>query len=235
MMAYSLILLAAGSGKRMKLGYNKMFYKIEGKEIIYYTLKNFLKDEMLNDIVLVISEEDREYIKNMLLEFHEHLPKIKIAYGGKERQDSVYNGLKMIEGNNEIVVVHDGARPFFTLDVIHKSIKKASEFGIAIVGTKVIDTLKKVENEKILGTVDRNNLWAVQTPQTVKHELLQEVHSLAKECGFYGTDEAVLIEKYTDITPIIVEGSYDNVKITTKEQLELAKFLVNKYFKEGVN
>ncbi len=231
MKTYSLILLAAGMGKRTGLEYNKMFYKINNNEIIYYTLKAFLKDENLNDIVLVISESEREQFKKILFKFHEHLDKIKVAYGGKERQDSVYNGLKMIDESSEIILVHDGARPFITVETVRKAVLDVEKYGFSVVGTKVIDTIKKIENGKIVETVDRTNLWAVQTPQGAKTSILKEVHELAKEDNFYATDEAGLIERYMDIKPSIVEGSYDNIKITTNEHLDYAEMLVEKYFK----
>ena len=214
------VIVAAGTGSRMNMGINKQFIKLEGKEIIYYTIEKFYKNENIDDIVVVVKEEEAEFFRKEILDKY-NFKNIKLAYGGKERQDSVYNGLKSLDKECNIVLIHDGARPFVSNKIINKSIEEAKENKAIVVGVPVKDTIKVIDNDKnIIDTPNRNILWAVQTPQTFDYNLLIKSYEDAFKDGFYGTDDAMLVERI-GYKVKMVEGSYNNIKITTQEDLGL--------------
>lgn len=214
------VIVAAGTGSRMNMGINKQFIKLEGKEIIYYTIEKFYRNENIEDIVVVVKEEEAEFFRKEILDKY-NFKNIKIAYGGKERQDSVYNGLKSLDKNCNIVLIHDGARPFVSDKIINKSIEEAKENKAVVVGVPVKDTIKVIDNDNnIVDTPNRSLLWAVQTPQTFDYNLLIKSYEDAFKENFYGTDDAMLVERI-GYKVKMVEGSYNNIKITTQEDLNL--------------
>ena len=214
------VIVAAGTGTRMNMGINKQFIKLEGKEIIYYTIEKFYKNKNIEDIVVVVKEEEAEFFRKKILDKY-NFKNIKIAYGGKERQDSVYNGLKSLDKNCDIVLIHDGARPFVSDKIINKSIEEAKENKAVVVGVQVKDTIKVIDNDNnIVDTPNRSLLWAVQTPQTFDYNLLIKSYEDAFKDNFYGTDDAMLVERI-GYKVKMVEGSYNNIKITTQEDLNL--------------
>lgn len=214
------VIVAAGTGSRMNMGINKQFIKLEGKEIIYYTIEKFYRNENIEDIVVVVKEEEAEFFRKEILDKY-NFKNIKIAYGGKERQDSVYNGLKSLDKNCNIVLIHDGARPFVSDKIINKSIEEARENKAIVVGVPVKDTIKVIDNDNnIVDTPNRSLLWAVQTPQTFEYNLLIKSYEDAFKENFYGTDDAMLVERI-GYKVKMVEGSYNNIKITTQEDLNL--------------
>lgn len=214
----SVIIVAGGSGSRMNMNINKQFIKINEKEVIAHTIDKFYKNEYIDEIILVVKEDEIDYFKENIIKKYGYKD-IKIALGGKERQDSVYNGLKIVDKNCDMILVHDGARPFVSKEIIKKAVtetKKAS-----VVGVRVKDTIKVVSNNEIINTPNRNTLWAIQTPQTFKYDLLKMAYEKAYEENFYGTDDSSLVENLGEKVNII-EGSYENIKITTKEDLNMA-------------
>lgn len=214
------VIVAAGTGTRMNMGINKQFIKLEGKEIIYYTIEKFYRNENIEDIVVVVKEEEAEFFRKEILDKY-NFKNIKIAYGGKERQDSVYNGLKSLDKNCNIVLIHDGARPFVSDKIINKSIEEAKENKAVVVGVPVKDTIKVIDHDNnIVDTPNRSLLWAVQTPQTFDYNLLIKSYEDAFKDNFYGTDDAMLVERI-GYKVKMVEGSYNNIKITTQEDLNL--------------
>lgn len=224
-MKYSAILLAAGSGSRMELGYNKILVKIREKPLITLSMKTFLEDVNCTELIIVVNNNDINIIKDLI----QVNDKCKIVSGSYERQYSVYNGLK--HATNEIILVHDGARPFITSTLIKKLVERAKIDGCSIPGVKVKDTIKKVVNDFVQETIPRENLYHIQTPQACKLTLIKDVHEQALKDNYLGTDEASLIEKYTNTKVSIIESSYDNIKITTKDDLLLADILYDEYFK----
>lgn len=224
-MNYTVVLPAAGSGKRMGAEGNKLFLKLRGKPILAHTLEVFQQDEWCEQIILAIKEEERHLIKACLHEYH--LTKVtKLVVGGKERQHSVYEALKAAEGV-ELVLVHDAARPFIQQQVIHKLVEAAAEQGGAVAAVKAKDTMKLVQNGRVEGTIDRETLWAIQTPQAFRYQLLFDAAKQADEQGFVGTDEAMLAER-AGIPVYIVESSYDNQKMTTPEDLVLGELILTR-------
>ncbi|KMJ56763.1 2-C-methyl-D-erythritol 4-phosphate cytidylyltransferase [Bacillus sp. LL01] len=220
-MKYQVIILAAGQGKRMKAGKNKQFIELQGKPVIIHTLNVFEADPDCEQIKLVINDKEKDIFKELLTLFP--IKKVKeIVPGGEERQDSVYNGLNSIT-SADIVLVHDGARPFISHKVIHNLVETASKEGAAIVGVPVKDTIKRVSKESIVEeTVERSSLWSIQTPQAFRYPILKEAHEKAKMENYLGTDEASLVERI-NVPVHIVEGEYENFKLTTPEDLILAK------------
>ena len=221
------VIVAAGSGSRMKRDINKQFIKLDGKEIIAYTIEKFYKSEDIDDIVIVIKENEEKYfIENIINKYG--FDNIKLAYGGKERQDSVYNGIKKLNRNCEIVLIHDGARPFVNEDIIKNSIEEAKENNAVVVGVPVKDTIKVVDSDgNIVDTPNRSLLWSVQTPQSFTYEIITKAYEYAYSNDYYGTDDAMLVE-HIGYNVKMIEGSYDNIKITTEEDLHFGIQILNK-------
>ena len=214
------VIVAAGTGSRMNMGINKQFIKLEGKEIIAYTIEKFYNNSNIEDIVVVVKEDESEFFKKEILDKY-NFKNIKIAYGGKERQDSVYNGLKLLDEKCDVVLIHDGARPFVSDKIIDKSIEEAKEHKAIVVGVPVKDTIKVIDNDKnIVDTPNRSVLWAVQTPQTFDYNILIHAYKDAFKNEFYGTDDAMLVERIGYKVKML-EGSYNNIKITTQEDLNV--------------
>lgn len=214
------VIVAAGTGSRMKMGINKQFIKLEEKEIIAYTIEKFYNNSNIEDIVVVVKEDESEFFKKEILDKY-NFKNIKIAYGGKERQDSVYNGLKLLDKKCDVVLIHDGARPFVSDKIIYNCIEEVKEHKAIVVGVPVKDTIKIIDNDKnIVDTPNRSVLWAVQTPQTFDYNILIDAYKDAFKSGFYGTDDAMLVERI-GYKVKMVEGSYNNIKITTQEDLSV--------------
>lgn len=216
------VIVAAGTGSRMKKDINKQFIKLNDKEIIAHTIDKFYNNKNIDDIVVVIREDEEEYFNENIKDKY-GFTNLKIAYGGKERQDSVFNGIKSLNKECEIVLIHDGARPFVTNDIIKRSIKEASEHNAIVVGVKVKDTIKVVsDNGNIMDTPDRSYLWCVQTPQVFKYDIITKAYEDAYDKDYYGTDDAMLVERI-GYNVKMIEGSYNNIKITTQEDLEFGE------------
>lgn len=220
------VIVAAGTGSRMNMGINKQFIKLEGKEIIAYTIEKFYNNSNIEDIVVVVKEDESEFFKKEILDKY-NFKNIKIAYGGKERQDSVYNGLKLLDKKCHFVLIHDGARPFVSDKIIDNCIKEAKNHKAVVVGVPVKDTIKVIDKDKyIVDTPNRSVLWAVQTPQTFDYNILIDAYKDAFKNGFYGTDDAMLVERI-GYKVKMVEGSYNNIKITTQEDLNIGSQILS--------
>lgn len=215
-MRYEVVLPAAGSGKRMGAGHNKLFLQLADKPILIHTLLVFEQDEACTGIWLAVKDTEREYIQSIITKYN--ITKIKgLPTGGEERQHSVHSCIKAME-DVEIVLVHDAARPFITKPIIAELAETAYKKGAAIAGVRAKDTMKIVRDGIIKETVDRDSLWMIQTPQAFRFGLLAEAEDVAEKIGFLGTDEAMLVERLGHEVHI-VESSYENVKMTTQEDL----------------
>lgn len=200
----------------MGLGYNKMLYELGGQPVVVRTVQKFKADPACRQIIVVTNEV--EEMKLLLTD-------VQLVAGGKERQDSVYQGLLAVA--SATVLVHDGARPFVTQAMIDGLLEAVSTGAAAIVGMPVKDTIKRLgPDAAVLETLKRDELVAVQTPQAAPTRLLLKAHEAARREGFLGTDEASLIERYTDAAVQLVPGSYSNIKLTTPEDLLLAERLL---------
>lgn len=224
-MDYQVIIPAAGSGKRMGAGQNKLLLKLDGRPIINHTLDVFEADPWCSKIILVIQQDEKDIFDKLLTKSVKS-SKIELVFGGSERQYSVYNGLKAA-CNNGIILVHDGARPFVRIETIGRLVEAAAESGAAIAAVPVKDTIKKAVGLEVVETVERSSLWQVQTPQAFRFSVLMDAHNNANEEQFLGTDEASLVERSNH--PVkIVESDYDNIKLTTPEDLYFAEAIMSK-------
>ncbi|MCU9615254.1 2-C-methyl-D-erythritol 4-phosphate cytidylyltransferase [Caldibacillus lycopersici] len=224
-MGYTVVIPAAGIGKRMGAGKNKLLLSINEIPVLVHTLKVFEQDDWCQSIVLAVNDADRKDIHTFISRYS--LKKIKtMVKGGKERQHSVYAGLQSIQ-EETIVLIHDGARPFIKQSHIHQLVEAAKAHGAAILAVPVKDTVKKVENGYVQGTINRDTLWSIQTPQAFSLALIKHAHIMAEQDQFIGTDDASLVERLGEKV-IIVEGDYDNIKITTKEDLYFAQAILSK-------
>lgn len=230
------IVLAAGKGSRMKSEVAKQYIELKGKEVLYYSLKRFQDNDNIDAIILVTRDEDIEYCQNEIVNKYGFTKVIKICTGGKERYNSVYEGLKNIQGiigyNKNIVMIHDGARPFVTDNMINDSIKAANEFGACTVAMPVKDTIKIIDENKFgIETPDRRFLYQIQTPQTFKFDLLFEAYNeMLKQENYNITDDTMLVEQYKGVRSKMVDGAYENIKITTPDDIEIAEKFIEKFF-----
>lgn len=216
----SAIIVSAGNSARMG-GRNKQFIQIDGMPVIARSVKAFHDLDLIDEIVIVTREADIDLIKGLVNDYG--FNKVSnIVAGGETRQLSVYNGVINSSNKSDIVVIHDGARPLVTSKVITETVKTATEFGAAATGVKVKDTVKQVNDfNEIVATPDRKYLRFIQTPQVFKKQLyLEAVNTVENSKDF--TDDCMLIEAYGR-TVCFVDGDYENIKITTPEDVELAE------------
>ncbi|MCT8136407.1 2-C-methyl-D-erythritol 4-phosphate cytidylyltransferase [Anaerobacillus sp. CMMVII] len=218
-MKYSVVIPAAGQGKRMNLKRNKQFLLLENKPVIIHTLEIFQNDDWCEEIIVVANPNEIDEIAQLIHTYG--ITKVKrIANGGAERQHSVYNGLKVVS-KSEIALIHDGARPFVSEDLIHKLVEETEKSEAAILAVPIKDTVKESDGYNISRTVDRANLWSAQTPQAFALKTILAAHKWAEKNGFLGTDDASLLEAIQkDVS--IVHGEYFNIKLTTPEDIVFA-------------
>lgn len=224
------IVLAAGSGSRMKSKTKKQFMEIKGKPVIWYSLFEFEKSRV-DEIILVTGKEDIDYCKKEIVEKC-NLKKIKnVVAGGSERYESVYNGLKEVTGN--IVLIHDGARPLINNEIIERSIEGTIKSDACVVGVPVKDTIKRANKEGyIIDTPNRSELWITQTPQSFKTDLVKMAYKKMKEELEKGnttlniTDDAMVVEELTTNQVRFVQGDYKNIKVTTPEDIDIAELFI---------
>ncbi|MFA5073823.1 MAG: 2-C-methyl-D-erythritol 4-phosphate cytidylyltransferase [Nitrospirota bacterium] len=224
----TVLIPAAGMGKRMGKTIAKQFLQLGDKPLLAHTLLAFQRASEIDEIIPILPQEDMETCLHDVIE-HYHITKVKtLVVGGKERQDSVANGLQKLKKGNSLVMVHDGVRPFVTLDMIRESIELAKKGANVVVGVPIKDTIKEVDTSGIIRrTLERSRLWAIQTPQTFPVNVLKEAYEKSHQQKFYATDDAALVERAGGTVRVIM-GSYDNIKITTPEDLLLAEEILRK-------
>ena len=227
----SAIIVAGGSGKRFGSITKKQFIEISGKPVLYYSIDAFEKCELVKEIVVVLPDENLEFYDATISKIKRFKKVQKVIEGGKQRQDSVYNGLKNVSDKTDIVIVHDAARPLVNVKIINQIIDQSKKSDCAICAIPVNDTVKQSNgNHLIEKTVPREGLWLAQTPQGFKYDLIMSAFQNAYDKNLIGTDESSLVERL-GIKPAIVEGPKYNLKITKPEDLKLAEF----YLKENTN
>lgn len=222
------LITAAGMGRRMGKTVAKQFLSLGDKPLLAHTLLVFQHSEDIDEIIPILSQEDIENCLRDVIERY-HISKVKtLVVGGKERQDSVANGLKKLEKDTSVVLVHDGVRPFVTLEMIKETVDLARKGECVVVGVPVKDTIKEVDNAGVIHhTLDRNRLWAIQTPQVFPFTVLKRAYEESYKQKIYGTDEATLVERSGGKVRVIM-GSYENIKITTPEDLVLAEEILRR-------
>jgi 2-C-methyl-D-erythritol 4-phosphate cytidylyltransferase len=219
------IIPAAGRGKRIGASVPKQFLEIQGRPLLHHTLMVFASCKLIDYVVLVMPRADVDEMGEDWLNKYEIVRKVVV--GGEQRQDSVYNGFSSLEEGTDIVVVHDGVRPFTTPQMIIATVEAAQQHGAAITAIPVSDTVKQAADGFVKQTVSRDGLWRVQTPQAFQYGLLQQAFKKAKKDSYYGTDEGSLVE-YLGERVKIVPGSELNIKITRKEDLVLGESLLSR-------
>ena len=221
------IILAGGTGKRMGTSTNKQFLLLDNKPIIVHTLQVFEDCRQVDGIYLVVNHKDLPLIQEEILEPYKFSKVVKLVIGGKLRQDSVKNGLEAIERPCDIVVIHDGARPFISPSFVEKSIFLMEMFDAIIPALPVKDTIKVVSKEGfVTKTLERDSLWQVQTPQTFKYETILKAYRDGIAKKLYGYDDAAFIE-YMGKRVKVIEGSPYNIKITTPEDIHIARGMLS--------
>lgn len=222
------IVLAAGSGKRMNAKVHKQYLLIKDKPVLYYSLKAF-EDSQIDEIVLVVGEGEVEYCKRDIVEQYGFRKVCAVVVGGKERYHSVFEGLKAA-GRTDYVLIHDGARPFLTQDIIERTMNAVCLYQACVVGMPVKDTIKIIDEDNCAKeTPNRNSVWMVQTPQAFSYPLIYDAYErmLAEEDNAI-TDDAMVVERMTEQRVKLIEGSYQNIKITTPEDLLIAEAYLKK-------
>jgi len=227
-MTTSAIIVAAGSGQRMSGPIAKQYLPIGGAPILVHTLGVFNSSPLIDRILLVLSAGDFTYCSAHILPCENISKEVTLVAGGSERQESVYNGLLAAGCDpDDIVVIHDGVRPFLTLEQISDCVQTARAVGACILGLPVVSTLKRVDPSGIIReTVDRDHVWEAQTPQAFRFSLIKRAHEVARKSGWEATDDSRLLERLgTDVK--IVRGSPGNLKITTQDDLMMAEAIYN--------
>jgi 2-C-methyl-D-erythritol 4-phosphate cytidylyltransferase len=228
MMKVTAIIVAGGKGLRMKMDLRKQYLEVAGLPILARTLKAFHECLLISDICLVVPEEDIPFCEKSILGPLAFSKPVNIVAGGEERQKSVYNGLKSLcRKDDALVAIHDGVRPFVTSEKIVECVEAAKVFGAAILAVPMTDTLKVAGKDGMIEkSLDRSLIWAAQTPQVFRYGLIWEAHQWALRNHVAVTDDASIVEKFGKKVRI-VQGSRNNFKITTKEDLLLAGNYIN--------
>lgn len=225
---YGAIVLAAGSGSRMHAKTAKQYLLLNGKPLIYYALQQF-QESGVEKIVLVVAEGQEDYCRTEIVERYGFTKVCAIVPGGSERYLSVHAGLKALTGA-DYVLIHDGARPCVDQDILNRTMEAVAQCQACVVGMPVKDTIKIVDEQRMAQkTPDRRMLWQVQTPQAFSYDLIRRAYDMVVTSGEQAvTDDAQVLELALGRTSRLIEGSYRNLKVTTPEDLDIAKiFLKN--------
>jgi len=218
------IVLAAGQGKRKNSKVREQFLEIQGYPVLYYSLRCFQESPLIQDIILVTGEESISYCKEEIVQKYGFTKVSAVIPGGKERYDSVYAGLCECR-DCEYVLIHDGARPFVTEEILKRGLQKVKETGACVIGMPSKDTVKLSDEEGyVKETPNRKCVWTIQTPQIFSYSLIREAHDSIRQKDMSKiTDDAMVVEQETGAKVALAEGSYQNIKITTPEDLDIAE------------
>lgn len=236
-MKATVLIPAAGVGRRMGAAVSKQYLDLAGKPILTHTLALFEQHPQVEHIYPILPVDEMDYCRQQIIEPYSFSKVRKLVPGGAERQDSVRNGLLALaeaglDQPDRIVLVHDGARPLFNPQLLAPLLATIAETGACIVAAPVKDTIKEVEEGLICGTPERKRLWQAQTPQGFHYRLLAEAFQSADEAGFLGTDDASLLERLGQPVSIL-QGDYRNIKVTTPEDLVIATALLDSLREES--
>ncbi|MFZ0613146.1 MAG: 2-C-methyl-D-erythritol 4-phosphate cytidylyltransferase [Desulfobacterales bacterium] len=218
----SAVIVAAGFGVRMKSATRKQYLPVAGRPLVVHTLQKFDDSPLIDHMCVVVPPEDLDDCRRLLLSGGHIEKPVTFVAGGRARQQSVYNGLRALDRKEGLVAIHDGARPLVEPSLITACIRAAETSGACTPGIPAEDTIKRVHGAaRIAETIDRTDLWLIQTPQVFRYALIMEAHQRAIRDGYAGTDDASLVERLGH--PVsLVTGSKSNIKVTTAEDLALA-------------
>ena len=222
------IVPAAGAGVRFGGAVKKQFIALNGLPILSHTLRALAASRALSSIIVVVPPGE-ELRGREALELAGIDLETEVVPGGQARQDSVYIGLQRAKAETDLVLIHDGVRPFVSREVVLATVEAAKEWGAAIAAVPVIDTIKRVDTDGfVVETLQREQLWSVQTPQVFRYALLMQAHRAIREPGVVATDDAALVERIGGMVKV-VRGSYENIKITSEEDLPLAGLILRRW------
>ncbi|HWQ30432.1 MAG TPA: 2-C-methyl-D-erythritol 4-phosphate cytidylyltransferase [Negativicutes bacterium] len=222
------IVLAAGKGNRMNAGMNKQFIPILGKPLLAHTLEVFQACSLVDSIILVAGRGELELCRQLIVEAYGFSKVDKLIEGGSERQESVYKGLLALETDCGVVMIHDGARPIFTGNLIERCIAGAEKYGAVSAGMPAKETVKILDGKGFVKyTPQRELVWITQTPQAFRRDLIRKAHENAIAEGISGTDDASLVEILGEKVKML-ESSYENIKVTTPEDIIVAETLMGR-------
>lgn len=223
------IVLAAGQGKRMNSKVQKQFLLIKGKPVLYYSLSCFQNSREIEEIIVVTGNDSINFCKQEIIEAYGFSKVKAVIAGGRERYDSVYAGLCACE-DSDYVFIHDGARPFLTEDMIRRGKEAVLASGACVIGMPSKDTIKIAdENGMVASTPSRSLVWNIQTPQIFSYTAIREAYERARQQNMADiTDDAMVMERFGNMKIKLVEGSYENIKITTPEDILVAKKILEK-------
>lgn len=215
---------AAGMGKRMGAGINKQYLLVAGIPIVAHTIAVFDSSPLVDEIYVISPLDEIPYCRSEVVDAHGFAKVRAIVPGGAERQHSVLNGLRAVvsPADDDVVLIHDGVRPFVTKEIIERAIETARQTDGALVAVPVKDTIKVIVDGTIRETPPRENLWQAQTPQAFRYGVIRDAHERAATDGFLGTDDTSLVERLGKEVKVVM-GDYRNIKITTPEDLILAE------------
>lgn len=220
------IILAGGSGKRMGSNVKKQYMLLKDKPVLFYSLKAF-SDSFIDDIVIVSGEDDIEYVREEIVKKYNFSKVSKVVAGGEQRYHSVLNGINAVD-ECDYIFIHDGARPMVTEEILRRGLDAVVKYDACVIGMPSKDTVKIADkNGMVATTPNRNLVWNIQTPQIFKFDLIKEAYNniVGREAelqskGIVITDDAMVLEEYSGHPVKLVEGSYENIKITTMSDIE---------------
>jgi 2-C-methyl-D-erythritol 4-phosphate cytidylyltransferase len=222
----SAVIVAAGHGVRMQSDTRKQYLEVAGRPVLVHTLLKFDVCPLIDHICLVLPEDDLDFCRHRLLAGGQIRKPVQLVAGGRHRQQSVYNGLKSLDPKKGLVAIHDGARPLIDPLLITACIRAAETSGACTPGIPADDTIKRISGEgTIAGTVERKDLWLIQTPQVFRYAIIIAAHDRALRDGYVGTDDATLVERL-GLPVTLISGSKSNIKVTTAEDLAMAAALL---------
>lgn len=225
------IVLAAGQGKRMGTSVQKQYIELEGKPLIYYALQAFQRSEIIDTVLLVVGKDQLSYAQDEIVGKYRLSKVDAVVEGGEERYDSVWKGLQAIDGRREIsyVFIHDGARPFVNEAILRRGYNTVEQFRACVAGMPSKDTVKLAdEDDFAIHTPERKYVWTIQTPQVFEKGLIIEAYSRLMKADHVGvTDDAMAVERMMGVPVKMFQGSYENIKITTPEDLSIAKVFLS--------
>ena len=221
------IITAAGQGVRMAADLPKVLMSLGERPMLAQTLLAFEKADHIARVIVVTAKELLGPVAQDVVDAHGLHKVQKIVPGGAARQESVYAGLQAIDGACQLVAIHDGARPLITADLIDLTVERAAQYGAAALAVRPKDTLRRGESDHFLATLDRERIWQMQTPQVFSHDMILSAHQQAVSNGFLGTDDVSLVEAIGERV-YVVEGRYENLKVTTPEDLVFAEAILKR-------
>lgn len=221
------IILSAGKGTRMNQSISKQYLMLGNQTILSYSLEMFQKSP-IDEMILVTAKEDMEYVEKNIIKPHKIDKVTKIVSGGQERYLSVYQGL-LAAGDCDYIMIHDGARPFLTLEIIEDSIRAVQKYSACAVGVPLKDSIKKVGQEGYIAeNIERKDVWQVQTPQSFYYPLILGAYEKLLHSKMEPTDDTSVVEHFTESKVKMLLGNYENIKITTPEDLEYGEYIIEK-------